>query len=134
MLCMWKVGPCSQKLLVKEGKRGRNSRDAARVGKRQWRTISFWLASSNTYGILCPEKLGNKVFCQGNTEEVRDVQCTLQLLREVCMKVGLEKLESYEGIVVKALLDSRAMGLFMNTKFAKKKRFKLERLKNPLLV
>ena len=50
------------------------------------------------------------------------------------MKVGLEKLESYEGIVVKALLDSRAMGLFMNTKFAKKKRFKLERLKNPLLV
>jgi len=50
------------------------------------------------------------------------------------MKVELEKLESYEGIVVKALLDSRATGLFMNTKFAKEKGFKLERLKNPLLV
>jgi len=50
------------------------------------------------------------------------------------MIVGLEKLENYEGVAVKALLDSRAIGLFMNTKFMKKKRFKLEKLKNPLLV
>ena len=46
----------------------------------------------------------------------------------------LENLESYKGIVVKVLLDSRATGLFMNTKFAKEKGFKLKRLKNPLLV
>ena len=50
------------------------------------------------------------------------------------MIVGLEKLENYEGVAVKVLLDSRAIGLFMNTKFMKKKRFKLEKLKNPLLV
>jgi len=50
------------------------------------------------------------------------------------MKVGLEKLESHEGVVVKVLLDSRATGLFMNTAFAKEKEFKIERLKNPLLV
>jgi len=50
------------------------------------------------------------------------------------MKVELEKLESYEGIVVKALLNSRAIGLFIDTKFVKKKRFKLKRLKNPPLV
>jgi len=31
-------------------------------------------------------------------------------------------------------LNSRATGLFIDTKFAKKKRFKLEKLKNPLLV
>jgi len=37
------------------------------------------------------------------------------------MIVGLEKLENYEGVAVKALLDSRAIGLFMNTKFMKKK-------------
>jgi len=37
-------------------------------------------------------------------------------------------------MTVKVLLDSRATGLFMNTKFAKEKEFKLERLKNPLLV
>ena len=50
------------------------------------------------------------------------------------MRVGLEKLESHEGIVVKALLDSGATGLFMDTTFAREKRFKMEKLKNPLLV
>jgi len=55
-------------------------------------------------------------------------------LREVWLKVGLEKLESYEGVVVKALLDSSATGLFMDITFAKEKRFKIEKLKKPLLV
>jgi len=48
------------------------------------------------------------------------------------LKVGLEKLESHEGIAVKALLDSGAIGLFMDTTFAKEKRFKMEKLKKPL--
>jgi len=50
------------------------------------------------------------------------------------MKVGLEKLESHEGVTVKALLDSGATDLFMDTTFAKEKGFKIERMKNPLLV
>jgi len=50
------------------------------------------------------------------------------------LKVGLEKLESHKGIAVKALLDSRATGLFMDTTFAKEKGFKMEKLKKPLLV
>jgi len=50
------------------------------------------------------------------------------------LKVGLEKLESHEGIVVKALLDSGATGLFMDMTFVKKKEFKMEKLKKPLLV
>ena len=50
------------------------------------------------------------------------------------MKVELEKLENYEEVAVKTLLDSGATGLFMNMKFAKEKGFRLERLKNPLLV
>jgi len=83
---------------------------------------------------LCPEKLGNKLNFAKNTERVRDVQRTLRLLREVWMKVGLEKLESHKGVAVKALLDSGATGLFMDTTFAKEKGFKIERMKNPLLV
>jgi len=55
-------------------------------------------------------------------------------LREVWLKVGLEKLESHEGVAVKALLDSGATGLFMDTTFAKEKGFKIEKLKKPLLV
>ena len=45
-----------------------------------------------------------------------------------------EKLENHEGIAVRALLDSRATGLFMDTTFAKEKGFKMEKLKKPLLV
>ena len=50
------------------------------------------------------------------------------------MKVGLEKLENHKGVAVKALLDNRAMGLFMDMTFAKEKGFKIEKLKKPLLV
>jgi len=50
------------------------------------------------------------------------------------MKVGLEKLESHDGITVKALLDSGATDLFMDTTFAREKGFKIERVKKPLIV
>jgi len=50
------------------------------------------------------------------------------------LKVGLEKLESHEGIVVKTSLDSGVTGLFMDMTFAKEKGFKMEKLKKPLLV
>jgi len=81
-----------------------------------------------------PRKLGNKLNSNNTTEKVRDIRCTLQPLREVWLKVGLEKLESHEGVAVKALLDSRATGLFIDTTFAKEKGFKMEKLKKPLLV
>jgi len=51
-------------------------------------------------------------------------------LREVWLKVRLEKLESHEGVVVKALLDSSTTGLFMDTTFIKEKGFKMKKLKN----
>jgi len=50
------------------------------------------------------------------------------------MKVGLEKLESHEGVAVRALLDSGATGLFMDTAFAKEKGFKMEKMKKSLMV
>jgi len=50
------------------------------------------------------------------------------------MNVGLEKLENHKGIAVRALLDSGATGLVMDTTFAKEKGFKMEKLKKPLLV
>jgi len=50
------------------------------------------------------------------------------------MKVGLEKLENHEGVAVKALLNSGATGLFIDIAFAKRKGFKMEKLKNLLLV
>jgi len=50
------------------------------------------------------------------------------------MKVELEKLENHKRIAVKALLDSGVIGLFMDIAFVKEKGFKMEKLKNPLLV
>jgi len=50
------------------------------------------------------------------------------------MKVGLEKLDNHKGVAVRILLDNRATGLFMDTTFAREKRFKMEKLKKPLLV
>jgi len=83
---------------------------------------------------LHPEKLGNKLNSINTTERVRDIWCILWLLREVWLKVGLEKLENHEGVAVKALLDSGATGLFMNMTFAKEKGFKIEKLKKPLVA
>jgi len=48
--------------------------------------------------------------------------------------VGLKKLENYEGVAVRVLLDNRAIGLFIDMTFAQEKRFKMEKLKKPLLV
>ena len=50
------------------------------------------------------------------------------------MKIELKKLKNYEEVAVKALLDSGTTRLFIDTQFAKRKEFKLKRLKNSLLV
>jgi len=76
LLCVWKVGPYSQKLLG-EIEKGENSRNTARVSKRQWRTVSSQLASNNLYSVLRPEKSGNKLNFSNTTKRVRDMWCTL---------------------------------------------------------
>ena len=69
-----------------------------------------------------------------NIEGAREVRRTLRPLREVWMKVGLEKLDMHEGTTVKALLDSRATGIFMDKDFTKEQGFKLEKLDRPVKV
>ena len=56
------------------------------------------------------------------------------LLREVIVKIGLERIDMQEGIIVETLLDSSATGLVMSLKFAKKKRFKLKKIERPIYV
>jgi len=55
-------------------------------------------------------------------------------LREVTVKIGLERLDTQEGITVETLLDSGATGLVMSSEFAKKQGFKLKRLERPMQV
>ena len=56
------------------------------------------------------------------------------MLREVTVKIGLERVDTQEGIMVEVLLDSGAMGLVMSSEFAKKQGFKLKKLERPMNV
>ena len=57
-----------------------------------------------------------------------------KILREVTVKIGLERIDTQEGIMVEALLDSGATGLVMSSEFARKQGFKLKRLEKPMQV
>ena len=43
-----------------------------------------------------------------------------KLLREVIVKIGREKVDMQEGIIVEALLNNGIIGLVMSSKFARK--------------
>ena len=64
--------------------------------------------------------------------EVRKVEG--RTLREVTVKIGLERIDMQKGITVEALLDSGATGLVMSSEFSKKQDFKLKRLERPMHV
>ena len=55
-------------------------------------------------------------------------------MRKVTVKIGLERIDTREGITVEVLLDSRATGLVMSSEFAKKQGFKLKKLERPINV
>ena len=55
-------------------------------------------------------------------------------MREVTVKIGLERIDTQKGITVEALLDSGATGLIMSSEFAKKQGFKLKKLERPMNV
>ena len=42
------------------------------------------------------------------------------MLREVTVKIGLERIDTQEGVMVEALLDSGAMKLVMSSEFTRK--------------
>ena len=69
---------------------------------------------------------------EGTKIEVRRAE--RKPLREVMVKVGLERIDTQEGITVEALLDSRATGLVMSSEFTRKQGFKLKRLERPMHV
>jgi len=75
-----------------------------------------------------------KAKAQQPEEGGRDVRRTMRPLRKVWMEIGIEKLENHEGVIVKVLLDSGAMGMFVDKKFIEENSFKMEKLERPLEV
>ena len=57
-----------------------------------------------------------------------------KVLREVMVKIELERINIQKEITVEILLDSGAMGLVMSLEFARKQGFKLKKLERPMNV
>jgi len=55
------------------------------------------------------------------------------LLREVTVKISLERVDIQE-VIVEVLLNSEAIGLVMNSEFVRKQEFKLKRIKRSIYV
>jgi len=64
----------------------------------------------------------------------KEVRRTFKMLREVWLNIGVEKIDMHKGMMVKALLDSGAMGMFMDRQTAARHEFKLQKLERPLMV
>jgi len=56
------------------------------------------------------------------------------MLREVWLNIGVKKIDTHEGIIIKALLDSDAMGMFMDRGTAAKHGFKLQKLEKTIAI
>jgi len=69
-------------------------------------------------------------------EEVkeRNIRRTFKTLREVWLDIEIEKVDTHKGITVKVLLDSGAIGMFMDREMAKRHGFKMTKLERPLKV
>ena len=55
------------------------------------------------------------------------------ILREVMVKIGLEKINMQEGVTVEALFSS-AIGLVMSLEFARKQGFKLKKIEKLIYI
>ena len=56
------------------------------------------------------------------------------MVREVTVKIRLERIDTQEGVTVEALLDSGTTGLVMSSEFARKQGFKLKKLERLMNV
>jgi len=79
--------------------------------------------SNNRFAMLT--RANNISCCNLNNED---------MLKEVTVKISLERIDMQKGIMVEALLDSGAMGLVMSLEFAKKQGFKLKKLEKSMYV
>ena len=65
-------------------------------------------------------------------ENIRKVRG--ELLREVIVKIRLERIDIQKEIIVEVLLDSGTTKLVMSLEFARKQQFKLKKIERPIYV
>jgi len=62
------------------------------------------------------------------------VRRIFKILREVWLNISVEKVDTYEGVTVKALLDSGTTEMFMDRKMAARYGFRLQKLERLVQV
>ena len=55
-------------------------------------------------------------------------------MREVIVKIELERIDTQEEVTVEVLLDSGVIELVISLEFVRKQRFKLKKIKKPIYV
>ena len=55
-------------------------------------------------------------------------------LKEVIVKIELERIDMQKEVIVEALLGSRAIGLVVSSEFVRKQGFKLKKIERPIYV
>jgi len=64
----------------------------------------------------------------------KEVRRTFKMLREVWLNIGVEKIDTHKGIMIKALLDSGTTEMFMDRGMAARHGFKLQKLERPIAI
>ena len=108
------------------GMQARDLRSTAREEKVVWSREAKAQQSSTWSGE--PESAVR----EGGSQ--REVRRTFEMLREVWLNIGVEKIDTHEGVMIKVLLDSGATGMFMDRKMAARHGFKLQKLDRPIAV
>ena len=89
--------------------------------KRGGESRVSWLDFYNKFNVLAREIQVGIPKLEGIKKEVEVRKAEGEkLLREVTVKIELERIDMQEGIMVEVLLDSGATGLVMSSEFAKK--------------
>ena len=56
------------------------------------------------------------------------------MLRKVQLNIGIKKIDTYESITVKALLNSSTIEMFIDQKMTVRHKFRLQKLERPVVV
>jgi len=135
--CRW----CRKKGMHRENNRGQGVLKERKLEEAEWCGCSKQKKREEV--MVCPreEKVQQRdaqtVVLKDTVKEEdrqRDVRRTFKMLREVWLNIGVEKVDTHEGVMVKALLDSGMTGMFMNKKMAAKHGFRLQKLERPVAV
>jgi len=121
--------------------RARDSRSTAREEKAVWpretemQQGSAWLGEPES---AAKERQSSapierkSIAREGGSQ--REVRRTFKMLREVWLDIGVEKIDTHEGVMIKVLLDSGTTEMFIDKRTAARHGFKLQKLERPLAV